>query len=298
MNQYNQKYNKDNSFLRYIIVGTLAEMNKKICYYNRLDNDTLERVDVPCLFSTTGQERFLADEFVYDAISNGKAIGNYESVPRCVLNLNGMSVNAAEQTNKFINTKIVREVNGKLRTCYLMTCFLPTTLNFDTVVICSNHLELLKLSEAIVSRIYKNENLFNIDFGGIGNVEAQLSVPADYQHDRPIEFSVNDKKEFKISFSIEVKSFIPCFEHGLSIDEIDDMLKGLDPNADGLVEFRPNKYGKMEMRIGGVIAGYEINGYYTDRIPEKSITSNTIKPLKGAEDTLLDKRTNIDNNKK
>ena len=68
MNNYNIKSNKDDVFIRSMIISLLAELNKKLCIYNRLDNNKVERVDIPCLYSITGGERFLKDEFYYDAL--------------------------------------------------------------------------------------------------------------------------------------------------------------------------------------------------------------------------------------
>ena len=40
-------------------------------------------------------------EFYYDALEEGRAIGDYERVPRCVVSLSGINVNTAEQTSKY-----------------------------------------------------------------------------------------------------------------------------------------------------------------------------------------------------
>ena len=154
MSEYNQKYNKDDVFIRSMIVCLLAELNKKMYIYNRLDDGSVQKVDIPCLYSITGQERLLRDEFYYDALEEGKAFGDYEKVPRCMVNLTSFSVNTAEQTKKYNRTKIVRESQGVLRTLYLNVEWIPVTLSFDCKVICSNNIELFKCTEMIVSKIY------------------------------------------------------------------------------------------------------------------------------------------------
>jgi hypothetical protein len=275
MSDYNQKYNKDDVFIRNMIVCLLAELNKKIYYYNRIDNDTVEKVDVPCLYSITGAERFLKDEFYYDALKMGKAYGDYEKVPRCMVNLTGLSINTGEQTNKYNRTKIVRSVRNKLRTLYLNVDFIPVTLSFECKVICANNIELFKLSECIISKIYKNPNFFKVDFG-MFNVDASLSVPTDYTHELPQEFGFSDKKEFSTSFSVEMKSFLPTFEWGLLMCEIDEMLEKIPDDYSGIVEFRPNEYGEMEMRCGGVFETFRISQYHST-IDDATLKSNTHK---------------------
>ena len=109
MSDYNQKYNKDDVFIRSMIVCLLAEMNKKMYIYNRLDDGSVQKVDIPCLYSITGGERFLKDEFYYDALQQGKAFGDYEHVPRCMVKLTSFGVTKQEATKKYKRTKIVRE---------------------------------------------------------------------------------------------------------------------------------------------------------------------------------------------
>ena len=273
MNQYNQKYNKDDVFIRNMIVSLLAEMNKKIYYYNREDDGSVSKIAVPCLYSITGSERFLRDEFYYDALEEGKAFGDYERVPRCVVGLSGINVNAAEQTNKYNQTKIVRESNGVLRTCLLNVEWVPVTLSFGCKIICSNNIELFKITECIISKIYKNPNYFKVDFG-MFNVDGCLTAPSDYSHSIPTEFGFSDKKEFSMDFNVEMKSFIPAFEHGLLMCEIDELLDKLPADEHGLVQYRPNEKGEFEMRIGGVFETIRLSGYM-HTIANPTLLSNT-----------------------
>ena len=207
MSDYNQKYNKDDVFIRSMIVCLLAEMNKKLYIYNRMDDGSVQKINIPCLYSITGAERFLKDEFYYDALEEGKAFGDYEKVPRCMVNLTSFGVNQSEQTNKYNRTKIVRESQGILRTLYLNVEWIPVTLSFDCRIICTNNIELFKVTEMIVSKIYKNPNFFKVDFG-MFNVDACLSVPPDYNHELPQEFGLNDKKEFSTSPTLSLRSAI------------------------------------------------------------------------------------------
>ena len=272
MSDYNQKYNKDDVFIRSMIVCLLAEMNKKMYIYNRIDGKP-QKVPVPCLYSITGQERFLKDEFYYDALEQGKAFGDYEKVPRCMVNMTGFSVNAAEQTNKYNRTKIVRESQGVLRTLYLNVEWIPVTLSFDCKVVCANNIEVFKVMEMIVSKIYKNPNYFKVDFG-MFNVDACLTVPPDYNHEIPQEFGFSEKKEFSTSFSVEMKSFIPAFEHGLLLCEIDELLLEVPKDAKGIIEYRPDEFGVYGMRAGGVMETIA-ESVYAHHVEEPTLKSNT-----------------------
>ena len=289
MNEYNNKFNKDDVFIRNMIVCFLTELNKKIYYYNRVDNDKMNKINVPCMYSITGQERFLKDEFFYDPINLGMAIGDYEKVPRVIANLTGLTINTAEQTNKYNHTKIVRESNGKMRTCYLNVEWVPVQLSFDCNLVCSNNIELFKITECIISKIYKNPNYFKVDLG-MCNVDGAFEVPENYSNEIPTEFGLNEKKEFRMNFGVEMKSFIPAFEHGLLLCEIDEMLSKIPKENEGIVMFRADDYGNMGLRTGGVLESFRVSEY-AFIIEPATLQSNTHKvPMQAFTKEDLDKK--------
>jgi hypothetical protein len=263
MSQYNHEFNKDNVVLRYIIVATLAELRDKVYFYNQTDEDTLSKVNVPFIYSITGDERFLQDNFVYDAIDDGKAIGDYEVVPRGMLQLDSLSIDSGSLTNKFIDAQFVKEVNGQLKTITASTMFLPLDLTFSVTMICTNNLEMLKVTEAIISKLYK-ATLFQVDLG-MFRVQASMQIPEDFSQEKPFEFSIDDKKEFHVTFNIEVKSFMPVLAGGILISEFSTLLDSSD-NINN--NFRVNGRGIFE-RFDTTIADIKIS-------PIPQVNSNTV----------------------
>jgi hypothetical protein len=77
-----------------------------------------------------------------------------------------------------------------------------------------------------------------------------------------------------MEFNVEMKSFIPAFEHGLLMCEIDEMLSKLPAGENGLVQYRPNENGEFEMRVGGVFETFRLSGYM-HTIDTATILSNT-----------------------
>jgi hypothetical protein len=272
MGAYNIENNKDNTILRYVIVATLAELRKKIFFYNKISQDTLKRIEVPFYYSVTGSERFLLDNFLYDAIDDGKAVGNYEVVPRGVLQLESLSINSGSQTNKFVKGEFVREVNGVLKTFSLDTNFLPLSMSFGVTIVCSNNIEMLKVTESILSKLYKTTS-YNVDLG-MFRVQAGMVIPEDFSQDKLFEFSFNDKKEFNVTFTLEVESFIPVFEHGILLSEIDELTSNTDPNKPGVGMIRSNSNGDLGVYFGGIFEKFEYTVDDLRKSPEKSIFSN------------------------
>jgi hypothetical protein len=259
MSAYNQEYNKDNTILRYIIVALLAELKDKVYYYNQIDEDTLKKIPVPFFYSITGDGRFLMDNFLYDAEAKGKAIGDYETVPRGIIQLTGISIDSGNQTNKFARGEFVQEWEGILKTFSLETNFLPLNMSFDCTVVCSSNLEMLKVTESLMSKLYKN-SLFQVDLGMM-RVQANFAVPEDYTQNRLFEFQLNDKKEWSVTFPIEVSSFMPVFEHGILIPEVSLMTKAAikaNPTAAGVGMLRSGIDNELGIYFGGLFQKFEV----------------------------------------
>ncbi len=295
MSSYNEEFNTDNVILRYILVATLAELKNKVYFYNQIDEDTNVKINLPFLPSITGNERMLMDLFKFNAEEAGKAIGDYEVVPRGMLQLTGLNVDAGSQTNKYVRSEFVREYDGQLKTFSLQTAYVPINMSFDVTVICSNQLEMFKVTEAIISKLYKT-SYFQVDLGMM-RIEGSLEVPEDYAQNRLYEFGFSDKKEFEVTFPLEVKSFMPVFEGGILLAELITLIKDTpdNPNRDGIGMLRDG-----EIRFGGVIqkAIYTVDDL--NKAPGIGIWSNLETPpdpdsvpfLDGEVDSAVDPHEN------
>jgi hypothetical protein len=92
---------------------------------------------------------------------------------------------------------------------------IPVTVSFDIEILVSSSLDSFKITEMIIKRLYKS-NYFNVEVGHLDEATYRLasyySLPEDYGQENPIDFGFDDKENYKISFPIEVNSFIPSFE--------------------------------------------------------------------------------------
>lgn len=264
MSLYNQEYNKDNVILRYVLVALLADLKNEVYFYNRIDEDTYKKIDIPFYYSLTGNERFLADNFLYDTQKDGKAIGDYEVVPRSVLQMSSMSIDSGSMTNKYVRSELIKEIEGELKTFNFETNFLPINISIDATVVCSNNLEMLKVTESVISKLYKSK-LYQVDLG-MFRIEASYQVPEDYSQDKLFEFSIDDKKEFKVTFPIEVQTFMPVFEYGILLSEIDELIEN---TGSGVGLYRDGK-----IKFSGVFNEFETSVNDIDIAPKEYVQSN------------------------
>jgi len=269
MSVYNQEFNKDNTILRYVIVSLLAELKNKVYFYNQIDEDTSVKINIPFYYSVTGGERFLSDNFLYKPIEENYAIGDYEVVPRGVIQLDSVSIDSSRQTNKFVRSEFVREYEGQLKTYSLETAYLPLNLSFSTTIICSNNLEMLKATESVMSKLYK-EILFQVDLG-MFRVPGVFQVPDDFSQNRQFEFSLSDKKEFQVTLSLEVRTFMPVFQDGLLLSDIEKLTRNstVNPNNKGIGMFRNGR-----IYFGGILQEFQYGVDDIRNAPDNNVLSN------------------------
>jgi hypothetical protein len=223
MSAYNAEFNTDDVYLRYIIIALLAELRNKIYYYNYVDGNKV-KVEVPFYYSVTGQERFLLDKFLFDALDTEKAVGDYERVPRGIIELDSGSIDSGSLINKYVRGEFLREINGTLKTFSLSTQLIPLNLNFKATIVASNNLEMFKIFQAIISSLYKTSN-FYVDMGGF-KVQSSVVIPEDLSQQRPVEFGFTDRKEYLIDFNLEAKSFTFVFENGIRLEDLEFIIGG------------------------------------------------------------------------
>lgn len=234
MATYNVKFNKDDSVVRHLIVGLLADLNNKVFFYRevkRTDIDTetqyveSERVevDVPFYYAVTGDPDFLKDNFLF-LTKNGlncapdgvRADTNYDVVPRGVVNFSSLNIDSSKLVNKRIRGSYAKMTdNGSMEGYNAEFTMIPIVIGFDVEIIVSSQLDMFKVTERIIKRLYKS-NQYNIEVGdlneGTYRLPAYYAMPDDYSTERPVEFSFDSNEGYKVTFSLEVNSHIPAFE--------------------------------------------------------------------------------------
>jgi hypothetical protein len=223
MASYNLKYNSDDSVVRHTIIGLLADLNNKVYFYRQLDANTRKAIDVPFYYSISGDDQFLRDNFLFSTPSGpdchpdaGFADGNYDVVPRGVVQLSGMSIDSGSLVNKRnIGTYTKMNEEGAMEGYTAEFEMIPITLSLNLEILVSSTLDSFKITERIIKTLYKSNN-FEVEVGhlneGTYRLNAYYAIPDDFELQNPIDFTWEDKEKYKISFPIEVNTFIPAFD--------------------------------------------------------------------------------------
>ena len=224
MASYNLKFNKDDSIVRHLIIGLLSDLNDKLSFFRQISNDDRVIVDVPFFYSITGDENFLRDNFLFSTLNGAScdpdttiADGNYDKVPRGLVNLTSLNVDPSKLVNKRnIGHYSKLDSNGEMQGFVSDFEMIPVVIGLDIEVLLSSQLDIFKVTEAIIKRMYKS-NYYNVEVGhieeGLYRLAAYYAMPDDYSIEKPIEYGFDDKGNHKITFSLEVNSFIPSFDY-------------------------------------------------------------------------------------
>ena len=223
MATYNLKFNKDDSVIRHIVVGLLADLNSKLSFHRQISNDERVVVDVPFFYAVSGDENFLKDSFLFSNVNgpgcdpDGQyADGNYDKVPRGIVNLSSFAVDPSKLVNKRnLGHYSMMNEDGLMEGYVAEFEMIPCVIGVDIEILVSSQLDLFKVTEAIVKKMYK-ANFYNIDAGhleeGTYRISSEYMMPDDYTQERPVEYSFDDKANHKITFSLEINSFVPSFD--------------------------------------------------------------------------------------
>lgn len=215
MSGFLEKYNTDDVFMRSLILGLIRMLNDKISYKQVNDKQEVLEVYVPFIYSITGDESFIKDNFIDIVICDEDtekkfADGNYDVIPRGVVTLSNVSINPSALTNKFIRNNYIREdVKGNVKTFSSYVNNIPLDIDFQVKVRVDTLLDVFKIFQAMLSTFTKVDQ-FMFDFEGIQKIPAQVGFPSQYDNDKILEFSYLTVQQYiEISCNIKVETYFP-----------------------------------------------------------------------------------------
>jgi len=217
MSLYN-KYNNENIIVRAAIAGMLDILNNNLKYNQVWDNDNEEEINVPWYYNKSGDERFMQDFYTHYAECNfpRPIDGNYDKIPRGVITYSGSRIDSNRLTNRFIQGKYVKEVNGKLQSYISFLYSIPLTINFDCEVWIDTQLSALKIEQVIRETFFKTTT-FYVYYKGM-RLGCTAGFPDESNIDKLIKYSFEEDNRIKLTFKIETETYQPVFDPTTEMD--------------------------------------------------------------------------------
>lgn len=212
MKGFLEKYNIDEVFLRGVIIGLLRSLNEKLTYTQINQQQQVLQVYIPFFYSLAGDESFLQDFYLdyLDCDGNSPfAEGNYDIIPRGVINLSGVNIDTQSLTNGFVRaTYNIEDVQGNMKAYSSYMNSIPLAMTFDVKLRADTLLDTFKIFQSVVQVFYKVFS-FSVEFGGM-RVPVQVGFPEQYTNDKQIEFSYQSAQKYiETTFTIAVETYYP-----------------------------------------------------------------------------------------
>lgn len=207
-----EKYNVDEVFLRGVIIGLLRSLNEKVTYTQINEQQEILQIFIPFFYSMSGDESFLQDFYLNYFDCNGEspfAEGNYDVIPRGIVNLSGVDIQTGALTSGFVRTTYnVETITGEMKALSAYTKSIPLSLSFDVTLRIDTLLDTFKVFQSVVSTFYKVYD-YSFEYGGM-KIPVQVGFPETYPNDKQLEFSYSaTQKWIETKFTVQVETYYP-----------------------------------------------------------------------------------------
>jgi hypothetical protein len=216
-----EKFNTDDVFFRGVIIGILSKLNETITY-NQVGSDGIPRtVYIPFFYSKAGDESFLQDFYLSYEDCDGKpafAEGNYDVIPRGVLEISTSRIDTSSATTKFVrgsySKEIEKEEGSEMVTYSSYLNPIPISISMNCKIKVDTHLDAFKVQQSTLEILYKR---FVYYFGYKGvRIPVQVSLSDTTGEKQPNNFSFGYGTQrgegITLSFSMELETYLPQFD--------------------------------------------------------------------------------------
>lgn len=212
-----EKFNTDDVYFRGFIIGLLKNFNDKITYFQTGSDQIKREVFIPFFYSMAGDEPFLQDFYLSYEDCDGKpafAEGNYDVVPRGIIEYQTARVNTASSTNKFVRATYTKEVQNeggsemKAFSAYMNPIPLEITANIKIKV--DTTLDAFKVQQRAMQILYRNF-VYYFEFEGF-RVPVQVGLPdapLDRQNQFQFSYGSTRGEGITLSFNVSCETYLP-----------------------------------------------------------------------------------------
>jgi hypothetical protein len=210
------------------MVGLLNFLTDKVQIKQAIQADEERLVPIPFYPRFYGDDRFAQDFFLlYGSDCDGfkYAEGNYDPVPRGIIDLTSLTINSSALTNKFVRGTYNKEVAGQIQAYSSYLNVIPLSLVWDVEIITASVGESFKIVQQIIATFYKAAT-FSVDYNGF-RVPCQIGFAQDYNIEKPITFSYGEDNNIFVKFTIEMEAYQPITDPKTEVFRGKTMYRGI-----------------------------------------------------------------------
>lgn len=216
---FSEKFNSDDIFFRGLIIGLLKSMNEKITYFQTAGSGKVQEIYIPFFYSLAGDESFLQDFYINYGDCDGNpafAEGNYDVIPRGVIEYMGSRINTSSSTNKYVRgtyeKEIQQETGGseiKAYSAYLTPIPIDATFNLKIKV--DTTTDAMKIQARVIEVLFKNF-VYHFEYNGF-RVPVQISLGDQIPEKTPNQFNFSygstRGEGITLALSVNAETYIP-----------------------------------------------------------------------------------------
>jgi len=212
MNPFNFKTNSDNVFFRALIVAFLNALKDRIRYDVIVSETESRHFSLDFFYSIVGDGRFIQDKFINsDNCSFDFADGNYDPIPRGVINIAGITMPEDSLTNNYVRIEYQRLTDGQMKTYSANAIIVPLRVEFQISIIVDIMLDYFRIIQVAFSEFFKTIP-FSFRYESI-RIPARAMIPSPLPGQKPFTYSYGDDQRIKMDFSIEVETYLPVIDY-------------------------------------------------------------------------------------
>lgn len=213
-----EKYNTDDVFFRGVILGLLSKMND-IVTYTQTGSDQIRRtIYIPFFYSMVGDEPFLQDFYLsYEDCDGNPAFaeGNYDVVPRGIIELGSIRLDTSSATTKFVRGSYVKEIQkdagSEMVTFSSYFNPIPLTIQVNVKIKADTTLDAFKIQQSVLEILYKRF-VYYFNYKGF-RVPVQVSLQDTVADKQPNNFQMGYGTQrgeaITLGFSMDLETYLP-----------------------------------------------------------------------------------------
>lgn len=213
-----EKYNTDNVFFRGVILGMLSKLNETITYTQTDSSQNVSTIYIPFFYSMVGDEPFLQDFYLsYEDCDGNPAFaeGNYDVIPRGILEINQVRIDTSSSTTKFVRgtyvKEIVKESGSEMKSFSSYLNPIPLSISMNAKIKCDTTLDAFKIQQSVLEILYKRF-VYYFAYKGF-KIPVQVSLPDAPPDKQPNNFQMSYGSQrgeaITLSFGMDLETYLP-----------------------------------------------------------------------------------------